>query len=381
MKIGIDLTPLLRGKKTGVGWYAFNLIKNIRKIDKENIYVLYGSSLLKYFKKNEIKKFFKSENFYICVKPFPCLIYNFILQRFLPIEFLYGKFNIIHNLYPFSTFNLYGKQIVTVHDLIPLIYPYLTEPLSFQEFKFNITKVIKRADKIITVSYSTKKDIIKFFNISPEMIEVIHLAADEIYRPIEDEKVIDYIKKRYGVDDRYILYVGTIEPRKNIPRLIDAFVIVKEKFPEYKLVLCGKIGWKSDFFYRKIREVPEKIKKDIILTGYVPLSDLPYLYNRCEVFVYPSLYEGFGLPVLEAMRCGVPVITSNVSSLPEVVGDAGILINPENKEEIVEAILSVLNSEDLKKTLSRKGLERAKLFSWEKTAKETIGIYKKIAQI
>ena len=376
MKIGFDISPLLWKKKAGIGWYTYNLIKNIEKVDKENIYVLYGSCFRQYKEKYEIKKDFKSENFYIVVKRLPNRIYNYTVQRFLPVEFLYGKFDLIHTLHIFSPLSLYSKQIITIHDLTPLINPNWFLQSDSEKFKFIISKAIKRVEKIIADSYSTKKDIINFFNVNSGKIEVIHLAADEIYRPIENKEAIDYVKKKYGINQKYIFFVGTVEPRKNIPVLIDAFTIIKEKFPEYKLVICGQIGIKSEIFYKKMQEIPENVKKDIILTGYVPVLELPYLYNGCEVFVYPSLYEGFGLPVLEAMSCGVPVITSKTSSLPEVVGDAGILVNPENCEEIVEAILFVLDNENMRKTLSKKGLERAKLFSWENTAKKTLDVYK-----
>ncbi|MFN4227335.1 MAG: glycosyltransferase family 4 protein [Candidatus Ratteibacteria bacterium] len=383
MKIGIDVTPLLGNKKAGIGWYTYNLIENIMKIDKENIYVLYSSSLKRFTKKYEIEKYFKFRKFYISFRPFPHIFWSYVVMKTIPFEFLYGKFDLIHilNVSTPLPLSLCIKQIITIHDLTPLINLNWF-PLETSILKFIIPKAVKKADMIITVSHNTKNDLLNYFKINPEKITVIYPGLHhEICKPIGDYEKIENIKKKYGIDGKYILYVGTIEPRKNISRLIDAFIIVKEKSSEIKLVLCGKIGWRSEIFYRKMREIPEKIKKDIILTDYVPVSDLPYFYNGCEVFVYPSLYEGFGSPILEAMSCGVPVVTSNISSMPEVVGDAGILVNPESKEEIAEAILSILNNEDLKKTLSKRGLERAKLFSWENTAKKTLEVYKKVGKI
>ncbi|MCM8833544.1 MAG: glycosyltransferase family 4 protein [Candidatus Omnitrophica bacterium] len=382
MKIGIDANPLLDEKKTGIGWYAYNLIKNIEKIDKENIYILFSNSLSRYKKKYEIKKNFKSKNFYVSIRPFPFLVWNYVVAKIFPFEFLYGNLDLIHTLHVLTPIPLsfHVKQVITIHDLIPLINLNLC-PTESLILKIIIPKAVKKADMIITVSYNTKKDLLNHFKIDSEKITVIYPGLhNENIRPIEDYEKIENFKKKYGIYGKYLLFVGAIEPKKNIPKLIDAFIIVKEKFPELKLVLCGKIGWKAEIFYKKMKDLPEKIKKDIILTGYVPVSDLPYLYNGCEVFVFPSLYEGFGFPVLEAMGCGVPVVTSNISSLPEVVGDAGILVNPENKEEIAEAILSILNDQNLKKTLSKKGIERAKLFSWENTAKKTLELYKKVVQ-
>ncbi|MCM8809184.1 MAG: glycosyltransferase family 4 protein [Candidatus Omnitrophica bacterium] len=382
MKIGIDANPLLDEKKTGIGWYAYNLIKNIEKVDKENIYILFSNSLSRYKKKYEIKKNFKSKNFYVSIRPFPFLVWNYVVAKIFPFEFLYGNLDLIHTLHVLTPIPLsfHVKQVITIHDLIPLINLNLC-PTESLILKIIIPKAVKKADMIITVSYNTKKDLLNHFKIDSEKITVIYPGLHhENIRPIEDYEKIEDLKKKYGIYGKYLLFVGAIEPKKNIPKLIDAFIIVKEKFPELKLVLCGKIGWKAEIFYKKMKDLPEKIKKDIILTGYVPVSDLPYLYNGCEVFVFPSLYEGFGSPVVEAMGCGVPVVTSNISSLPEVVGDAGILVNPENKEEIAEAILSILTDQNLKKTLSKKGIERAKLFSWENTAKKTLELYKKVVQ-
>lgn len=346
MKIGIDITPLLWGNKAGIGWYSYHLIKNLIKIDEENKYILYGCCIKKYRVKYILKKEFETGNFCISLKFFSNKIYNYTVQTFLPIEFFFGKFDIIHTLHPFSPLNIFGKQVITIHDLTPIINPDWFLPLHSQKFRFIISKAIKRVDKIIAVSYSTKNDIIKHFKINPEKIEVVYLASDEIYRPVSDKEKKENIKRKYGIKNKYLLFVGTIEPRKNVARLIDAFIKIKEKFPEYQLVLCGQIGWKKEIFYKKMAEIPEKFKKDIILTGYVPITDMPYIYNGCDVFIYPSLYEGFGLPVLEAMSCGVPVITSNISSLPEVVGDVGILINPYSIDELVSAIDSVLSNKD-----------------------------------
>lgn len=378
MKIGIDITPLAQSKKAGIAWYSYNLLKNLSKIDTENFYILYAVSIKKYKEMKKIKEEFKQENFKVSIKFFSSKIYNYTVQTFIPIEFYHGKFDIIHTLHPFSPVNILGKQVITIHDITPLINPDWFLPFHYEEFKFFILRAVKRADKIIADSFSTKNDLINYFKLNSEKIDVVYLAPSEIYKKLEDKEKIEDVKKKYGITKKYLLFVGTIEPRKNIIRLIDAFILIKNKIPELQLVICGQIGWKSKIFYKKMAEIPEKITKDIILTGYVPIYEMPYLYNGCEVFVYPSLYEGFGLPVIEAMACGVPVITSNISSLPEVAGNAGILVNPYNIEEIVYAIEKILTNVELRNELINKGLERAKLFSWEKTAKETLEIYKRL---
>jgi len=379
MKIGIDITTLLvENYKVGIPWYAYRLIKNIEKIDKTNLYVLYACSTTKYKKKFDLKKEFKSENFHIQVKFFHRRIFNYAVQIFLPIEFFFGRFDIIHTLHPFSPINLYGKQVVTIHDLTPLINPDWFHQLYDKEFRFIISKAIKRTDVIITVSHSTKRDLINFFNVNPEKIKVIYLAPDETYRRIEDDEAITQVKKKYKITKKYLLFVGTIEPRKNLVRLLNVFKKIKNKLSDYQLVITGKIGWKTKIFFETLENIPERIKNDIIITGYVSQDDLPLLYNGCDIFIYPSLYEGFGFPVVEAMRCGVPVITSNVSSMPEVAGDAAILVNPENEEEIGNAIIRLIEDRELREELKKRGLERSKMFSWKKTAIETLKVYKEL---
>jgi len=379
MKIGIEIAPLIWGKKAGIGWYAYNLLKNLKKIDKENFYILFGSSIGEYRKKiKSLKKEFECENIKINMKFLPGRIHNYLFQIFIPVEFLYGNFDLIHTLHPFSPITLKAKYIATIHDLTPLISNEWFLKEDSRKFKFIIKKTTERADKIIADSNSTKKDIIEFFNYPKENIEVVYLASDEIYKPVENKEEIEETRKKYGISKKYILFVGTIEPRKNLIRLLSVFEKLKNKFKEYQLVIVGQVGWMSEKFFEKLKNLPENVKKDIILTGYIPKKDMVYLYNGCELFIYPSLYEGFGIPVLEAMSCGVPVITSNTSSLPEVGGDACIYVNPSDEEDILYKIEKVLNSEELKKEMREKGLERAKLFSWKKTAENTLKVYKNI---
>jgi len=379
MKIGIEIAPLIWGKKAGIGWYAYNLLKSLKNIDKENFYILFGSSIREYRKKlKSLKKEFECENIKISMKFFPGRIYNYLFQIFVPVELFYGKFDLIHTLHPFSPVKFKAKYIATIHDLTPLISSDWFPELHSLKFRFIIKRTTERADKIIADSISTKKDIIEFFDYPEENIEVVYLASDEIYKPVEDKEEIAEIRKKYGISRKYILFVGTIEPRKNLIRLLSVFEKLKIKFKEYQLVIVGQVGWMSEKFFEKLKNLPENVKKDIILTGYIPKEDMVYLYNDSELFIYPSLYEGFGLPVLEAMSCGVPVITSNISSLPEVGGDACIYVNPYDEEDILYKIEKVLDNEEIKKEMRKKGLERAKLFNWEKTAENTLKVYESL---
>jgi len=231
-----------------------------------------------------------------------------------------------------------------------------------------------RADKVLVDSYSVKNELMDRLKVPEEKIHVVPLGVSPGYRVVDNRNLIKSVKEKYGIKKDYILQVGNIEPRKNLPRLFNAFSLVKEKTNNsYQLVNVGKKGW----LYKEIFEMLNKygLQEDIIFTEYVPEEDLVLLYNGAELLAYPSLYEGFGLPILEAMSCGTPVITSNVSSMPEVAGKAALLIDPLNGEEIAWAIHKVLTDTELKNRLKNSGLERTAFFSWEKTARQTLEVY------
>jgi glycosyltransferase involved in cell wall biosynthesis len=236
----------------------------------------------------------------------------------------------------------------------------------------------RKALKIIAISENTKKDIMDCFGIEDEKIRVIYLGVDRQFSPQPDPNEADVLSK-YNLPSGYILNVGTLEPRKNLLRLINAYkMVASTREPVPKLVIVGWQGWRNEDLGKLVRE--SGLADQVVLVGYVPDDDLPTLYRNATVFVYPSLYEGFGLPPLEAMACGTPVITSNVSSIPEVVGDAGILIDPYNTTEIARAIASVLNNEELRESLRTSGLVRSRLFNWDKTARETLKLYQEVIE-
>ena len=266
------------------------------------------------------------------------------------------------------------KRILTIHDLTPLLFP--ETHIKKNAILWNSTlKLIKgKVDTIITDSRSTKMDCIKYLKIPAEKIKVVPLAAGKQYRPSYSLNTIrQELKFRYNLKIPFILCVGTLEKRKNIPTLIKAFSKLKKEDINHKLVIIGQQGWK----YKNIFKIIHKLglNNEIIFTGYVPDEDLVKFYNAADLFVYPSIYEGFGLPPLEAMACGTPVITSNTSSLPEVVGNAGITVNPCETDILTGKMYKVLNNTNLQDKLSRKGIKRANKFSWDKTARETWKVY------
>ena len=232
-----------------------------------------------------------------------------------------------------------------------------------------------QADRIIAISQNTKKDLVEYFNVRDDRIDVIPLAARKDFHPRSMTKVQAFVSEHWGLDKPYLLSVGTIEPRKNLKHLIRVYCSLPEEIRnDYQLVIAGGEGWLSSDIYQWIVEIGAE--SSIRFLEYVGL-ELPWLYCGATCFIYPSLYEGFGMPPLEAMACGTPVITSNTSSLPEVAGDAAILIDPQSEEELASAISQIVSDPALRQTMSNKGLDRAQVFSWEQIAKDTLEVYKK----
>lgn len=387
MKIGI-ISDRVNRTKTGVDNYLYNLINEFSKIDKikKDIYLIDYEvnnpfpELNKIIIKNPFEKFsnfvrnrlnlrfnlFSKKSFY-----FWHLYLNYCLNK--------KKLNIdiIHSPEDASLFVKLKnqKKIITVHDTIPFYFPNMFDFMTRYRYKILFSRTLKNSDKIIADSYNTKQDLIKHFKIPEKKIKVIHLAANENYKPLKENE-INNIKQKYNLNYSFILYVGTLEVRKNISILLKSLYKLKKQGIKHKLVITGKKGWKYKSIFKIIEQL--NLQKDVIFIGYVSDEDLPALYNAADLFVYPSIYEGFGLPPLEAMQCGTPVITSNTSSLPEVVGNAGIMIDPYDVVELANNMHEVLVNVSLREELSKKGLERAKLFSWKKCAEEHLKIYEEV---
>jgi glycosyltransferase involved in cell wall biosynthesis len=272
--------------------------------------------------------------------------------------------------------------VLTVYDLIPIHFPQFFDFGEDQMMRTMLEKL--NPETFITcISASTKLDLCNHaVQIDPERVFVTYLAASDNFYPCHDEKTLSIMRKKYSIPGscRYILSVSTLEPRKNIDHAIRCFVrlVLQEGLDDLCLVLTGAKGWKYDRILAEV-ENADAIMDRIILTGFVPDEDLAPLYSGALAFVYPSLYEGFGLPPLEAMQCGTPVITSNNSSLPEVVGDAGIMVDPVDADALCQAMLNLYQDESLRNTLAKRSLERASLFSWDKCVKETIAVYRQAA--
>jgi len=375
MKIAVDLTSI-PNQKTGMGRYAVGLISALGNFDKKNEYWLF-------VKKYQAKDFsVEKDNFHIvlCNNILNIRILRILWEQFvLPFMLYKNKIDILHSIHYTTSFFAPCKQVVTFPDMTFFLFPEKHIFIKRLFFRAMILFSVKKAKKIIAISESTKKDIQKILNVSSEKIKVVYLDVDDVFSPLIRGKETEEIKKNYGIKNDFILYVGVLEPRKNVVRLIKAYNgLVEEKKIKHQLVLVGKKGWDYDEIFNVINDL--NLQSKIICTGYVSEKNLNYLYNAADIFIYPSLYEGFGIPLIEAFACGVPVISSNISSIPEVVGNAGILVDPYNVRTIKEAIYGLLKDKNLRSELRKRGLQRAKYFSKERLAFGMMEAYKETDQ-
>ncbi len=363
MKIAIDARPLTAVRPVGKEKFTINVLEELFRLDKSNNYILYLNQ--------EYKKPLPT-NFYPRIIKVPDIFWHF----FVLIDLIFQKPNLFFApiSYIIPALNFFGKNIIVIYDLCVFL-PFQTG----SSFKTKIIEKIflrfamRNARKIITISESTKKDIIKYFSIGPEKISVIYPAVADNFRFIDDKQKCKFALDKFNLPEKFILFVGTLEPRKNLVRLISAYHKLSNN---YSLVIVGKRGWDYQEIFDKIKEL--NLEERVVFLNYVSNEDLLYLYNSAACFIYPSLYEGFGLPILEAIACGAPVITSNVSSLPEAVGEAAILIDPYNIDNMAMALNKILTDENLRRNLRERGLRQTQKFSWQKTAQEVLRILQDI---
>src|SRR3989337_3914192 len=356
MKIGLDGNEANIENRVGSGKYVYELIKQFSQNKKYEFEV--------FLKQNPLSDLPKeSKNFkYKVFGP------KFLWTQFaLPMHLIFGKrpdlfFSMSHYGPRFSP----AAYVITIFDLSYLHYPELFNKDDLHQLT-NWTKYsIKSAKHILAISNSTKDDIVKNYDVDPEKITVTYIGYDqELFKPQSKDK-IESVKKIYKIKGDYLIFVGTLQPRKNIVKLIEAFEKITHPL---QLVIVGKKGWLYDSIFKKVKDLD--IEKKVIFTDYVPGSDLPPLICGAKAYVLPSLWEGFGISVIEAQACGVPVVASNVSSLPEIVADSGILVDPEKTDSIVDGIKKSLDAKT-RTDLVKRGFENIKRFSWEKCAKATL---------
>lgn len=356
--------------KAGIGNYITNLISELALLDLENKYIIYASA------KN--KQFYETSNRNFIVKDIGIMGRNKFLrilweQLVLPIKSLIIRADILFSPGFVCPFIKTSKNVLVIHDMTFFSHPQVHTFFKRIYFPFMIKRSIARSEKIISVSYNTKNEILKYSTAIKDDIVVTHLAANNISNiEIGDEK--GFLEKKYNINGDFLLFVGMIEPRKNINLIIEALEEINDS--EIKFVVVGQKGWMIKDLYEKISE--KKLEDRILFTGFVPDDELQIFYKNAKIFLYPSLYEGFGIPVLEAMSAGCCVITSNISSLPEVAGDAAILINPTKVEELKDAIDLLLSNDNLRNELIIKGFENCKKFSWKNTAEQTLNVFREL---
>lgn len=370
MKFSIDARGINLYKGSGIGTYIENLLRELLNIDTKNNYsIFWTGENYENYKKDNSKIIFTSkkhgtfyENYY-----YP----NYIEENNIDMHHIPQNGIGLNDLYT-------SPVVVTIHDLIPYILPETVGRGYLQRFLRDMPLIVSNSKIILTVSEYSKRDIMKFFPfVDEEKIFVTPLAANKNYKPLNKSNCLEYIKNKYSINSPFILYIGGFSTRKNVKELIIAFnKIQKSLKKDYKLVLCGSVKDEGV----KLQELCKELLIDdkIIFTGFIPDDELPLFYNAAELFVYPSLYEGFGLPPLEAMSCATPVITSNLTSIPEVTKDCAILIDPFNKDELASSILNLLNSESLLQEYGEKGYNNSLNFTWKNTAIATLKAYEHV---
>jgi len=377
MRVSLGVTLQVQNA-AGLEIWTKEFIKALGNIDKENEYIIFDYFWRDFEQRKKMAFLPKQNNFSLYLKKAPKPIITYFEDRKISIieRWLKKKnIDIFHSTGYFLPYLKKIKAITTIHGLdFKEMDAYWYEEVWYK----NIPLYLKRADSIIAVSEYVKASLMRYYKIPQQKICVAYPGVGEEFIRIKDKTKLNNFSKRFSIPSPYILTVATSVERKNLKRVLESYYRIKKLNPGLKLVIVGN---KKSIQMPLVSEIEKMdLKNQVYFPGYIGPTDLVYFYNLAEVFLFPSLYEGFGLPVLEAMACGCPVITSNISALPEVVGDAAILVNPYSVEEISTAMEKVLTNKTLRLELAEKGLKRAREFSWEKNARETLELYKKVLQ-
>src|SRR5437588_3419245 len=374
MKIGINAL-FLQTPASGSGQYLIHLLKALTEIDKQNEYMLLGAKPLARessdlpYQAHPVPTFAgRSEN-----------IEKLVWEQFTgPAAARRAGVDLLHVPYFAPPLFQRTPTVVTIHDVIPLRLPLYRAGTKVEAYMRLVARAAHKATLIITISQHAKQDIMNALHIPAERIRVIYEAAGDEYTPVTDASTLERVRTRYGLGEHYILYLGGLDQRKNVPQLVRAFAHLQQQLndPSLQLLISGN----PDKLHGPLFPDPRPVAANLGMTGqilyrFIEEEDKPAIYSGASLFVFPSLYEGFGLTPLEAMSCGAPVICSNRTSLPEVVGDAAITIDPDDTQAMVEAMRSVLTNSELQADLRARSLKRATLFNWRKTATETVAVY------
>ena len=363
LRIGLDGTTL-QEERSGIGFYTEHLFAGLFEVDGANDYAIFSNA--------EVRSDRIPARLVHRGHRFP--MRGVWMQVVLPLLLRRAQVDVCHCTNYVAPLLSGRPSVVTFHDMTALLLPGCSPWKKRLLLRPLIPLIAHRADAIIAVSESARRDVLRLLRVPPEKVHVIYEGVAPIFRPVEDARERERVRGRYGLRGPYLIAVGTVEPRKNLIRLSRAFRVVRDKRGLQLLIVGGK-GWRGEEILREVRKMAGEA---VVWVGYAPSEDLPALYSGAEALVYPSLYEGFGLPVIEAMACGTPVITSNNSSLREVAGDAALLVDPEDEDDIAAAVRRIVEDSDLRESLRRKGLRRSIEFSWEEAARKTLKVYEQV---
>lgn len=365
MRVGIDARPT-QGSFTGDATYWRGLITGLSQINSDNEFLLYLHDKLQ-----TPEKPLSPNMRYTLLQGLNWRIWS---AYSFPKALKRDRASVAHVQYSIPPFAP-CPVITSIHDVSFKRHPEFFSPKDCFILDMGVRLSKHRAARILALSEYTKAEICELYSINENRVDLVYPGVDSLFRPCDREESLELVSAKYNITDPFVLTLGVIQPRKNLSRLLKGFAALKQdRDVRHKLVIVGKYGWMEENLTRTIADLG--LTGEVLLTGYAPYEDLPYLYSGADLFVYPSVYEGFGLPPLEAMCCGTPVITGNRSSLPEVVGDAGIMVDPYKPEAFADAISRVLVDESLHADMSRKGLEQSRKFSWERTARQVDAIYR-----
>ena len=375
MRIAIDAQPLLE-QSAGVTYYSKGLVEAVLKQDRNNHYDLLFWRL---FPKKPLPVLGEGRNF------------SYRWQRFFPYKIFYKLFKwgiriplelfflIRPDLYFFPNFVVYphrrGKSVVLIHDLTFEKVPQYVARRNVDFLKKFVPPSVARADQVVVNCEFTKRELIEAYRVPAEKVTVAYPGVDPKSFYPRSAKDKEEIKRKYGINKPFLLFLGTLEPRKNVPAILKVYADLPNR-RDFNLVLAGKRGWLSEEIFRTVADLG--LEEDVIFTGYVPEEDRPKLMSAAEVFVFPSFFEGFGMPVVEAQACGTPVVTSNTTSLPEAAGKGAVLVDPKNVYQLARAIEEVLSSGSLREKLVKKGLANARRFDWNESARKLIEIFNRL---
>lgn len=377
LNVLIDATQITT-RKAGVGTYGLNLIRELTSLGAPvHLFILAQND-------DPSLDFGASANvtmIWVRASIFRRLAFRFLLEQ-LGIPFLVYKYNItvVHSLhYSFPLLPIKANKVVTFHDMTFILMPELHERFKVRYFSFFINAAVRRADSIIFVSASALRDFEKNLGAPRGLRRIISHGKSEAFRPDLDPALVELVRHKYGLPQQFVLFIGTVEPRKNIIRLVEAFEFLLAKRPDLMLVIAGQQGWMCEGLLKTIDNLHMDAR--VMFIGFCPEQDKALLLSAATVFAYPSLYEGFGIPVLEALACGVPTVTSNVSSLPEVAGHAALMINPNSTSQLAAALERVLSDLELRRELQEESAHQAAKFSWVKAASETLEVYREASLV